>query len=134
MNDKEVKSLIELVIEDPDRKDLYLSALPKMTGEEKIDLTLDLWQMMMEKLETKVEFRREQMIEEMAADDTVFYSKDDFDRLFTQVINEYLATRAGVADEDELSRLKSELNNIGKKVEEHDQVLLKFKDKFSEEV
>lgn len=134
MNDKEVKSLIELVIEDPDRKDLYLSALPKMTGEEKIDLTLDLWQMMMEKLETKVEFRREQMIEEMAADDTVFYSKDDFDRLFTQVLNEYLATRAGVADEDELSRLKSELNNIGKKVEEHDQVLLKFKDKFSEEV
>ena len=135
MEDKYIHKLIDWAVFDDARKQLYHDALPKMTVDERYELVMFLWDMVLDKLNEKVMSRMEDMVSEMATEDSsVEYEKKDFKAVEDEIVNEFLSTQLGIEDDDELSRLKDELNNIGKKVEEHDQVLSKFKNKFPEEL
>lgn len=131
MEDKRIHKLIDLAVIDNARRDLYHDALPKMTADERLQLMLFLWSMLMAKLDAKIKNRMEEMIEEMATKEDVEYSKDDFKQVEKEVVNEFLAAQSGIEDEDELEALRQELDQIGAKVEEHDEVLSEIAKKFS---
>lgn len=134
MDNNLLTKLIDKCVEDDARKELYLKALPAMTEEEQIRLSAGLMEMLMKKLHRQAAHIVEDMVEEMAADDSVKYEKVDFQGAYDAEVTRYLANELEVTEEDDLQKLRESLKQIGAKVEEHDQVLSKFKDKFSEEV
>lgn len=134
MDNNLLTKLIDKCVEDDARKELYLKALPMMTEEERIKLSAGLMEMLMRKLHRQAAHIVEDMVQEMAADDTVRYEKVDFQGAYDAEVTRYLSKELDVTEEDDLKKLRESLQQIGAKVEEHDQVLSKFKDRFSEEV
>ena len=122
MEDQKISQLIELVIVDSDRRDLYQQALPKMTEEEKLDFVVGLWKMLMEKLNFEVEQRSEEMIEEMADEKSnITYDQKDFKAVYDQILNELLAKRFQVEKESELERLRKDLAEMGNIVKDEEE-------------
>jgi hypothetical protein len=127
---KMLNKLIDAAVFDDARKQLYHDALPKMTAEEKLELGMFLWTMMMDKIDQRIMGKMEAMVEEMAKDgSTTVYEKKDFKAVEDQEITEFLKEQLGEVEEEELAKLRSELNFIGEKVKEHDEVISKLKDK-----
>lgn len=121
MEDKKILTLIELSVDDPNRRELYAQSLTNMTADEKVDFTLSLYSLMMAKLHEQTVGKMEEMITEMAQDgSTVQYEQKDFQDVHDNVVNKYLQDRLGVDDADRLSELRAELSEIGQIVNNHD--------------
>jgi len=127
---KMLNKLIDMAVFDEVRKQLYHDALPKMTAEEKLQLAMFLWVMLMDKIDQRIMGKMEAMVEEIAKDgSTTVYDKKDFKAVEDTEITNFMKEQLGDLEEEELVKLRNELNFIGEKVKEHDEVISKFKDK-----
>ncbi len=131
MNENEkLTALINLAIYDDTRREMYLEALPKLTAEERLKMAVSLWELAMQKMHQLAMDKMETMVTEMAADGSkVSYEKSDFKAVYDEVINTFIAERLGMQDEENITKLREELNFIGQKVQEHDDIISKLKDK-----
>ncbi|PIZ46176.1 hypothetical protein CO180_03395 [candidate division WWE3 bacterium CG_4_9_14_3_um_filter_41_6] len=111
MDDLSIQKLVEAAIMDPERKALYIDALPYMTAEEKIVFSLSLWDTILAKVEIEAQIKIENKLLEMA-DSGEEVSKEEFRRIKDEVLTKYIAKQFDVNDTASIDKLKSELNEL----------------------
>lgn len=111
MEDKQIHNLIDLAILDEVTKEMYHEALPKMTGEEKVAFTSELWAILMAKLQDRMSHRIEQKILEAASQGEV-YDPSATEVIYQDVLQEFMQERLDVSDENELDDLREQLEML----------------------
>ena len=131
IEDKKFENLLQISVSDSDRRELYRQAWPKMTLDERVQLLIVLWQMLNEKLYDRVTREMNDMrLREDEGEET--YEQRDYDDVQRRVLNEFIASQMHLTDEGEIEELRRELDEIGHKVEEHDQVISKLRPSISD--
>lgn len=132
MEDTKIKQLIDLAIQDQDRKSEYLNALSSMSLEDKLTFGIGLYEVLAQKMHLEIIEKAQGMIEEMASDNGRQYTPADFTRMEEQVTTDFLRSRSGLQDEDKLAQLRAELMNIQQLVEDHDREISELKNKIQQ--
>ncbi|OQX50630.1 hypothetical protein B5M47_03620 [candidate division CPR3 bacterium 4484_211] len=109
--------LVELAIISPKRRDLYLKAIPKLTVEEKLSFSLDLWHLLLMKMEGEVQQKMEEEIRELAENPDKVYYKKNFQKIPDEVLRGLIRERMEIRDEDEIRRIRDVLKGLESKLE-----------------
>ena len=111
MQEDSLIQLIKIAIVSPDRKQLYLSAVPKMTAEEKLLFGIQLWKNVLDKSSQMAKAKLEIMIENMSETGET-YSEKDFLNVREQILNDLMRKKLHVNDEASINQLRSQLATL----------------------
>ncbi|NCS32645.1 hypothetical protein GW793_04110 [bacterium] len=111
MKEDSLIQLIKVAIVSPDRRELYLSAVPKMTAEEKLLFGIQLWKNVLDKSSQMAKAKLEIMIENMSETGEQ-YSEKDFLNVREEIINDLMRKKLRVDDQSEIDRLRTQLAQL----------------------
>lgn len=90
-SDQALIALIETSVQDPDRKNLYASVVPKLSSEEKLTMMVELLEYSTVQMENSFNQRLEEKLEEIYDNQNDEFTTGTFEALADEVLNDFAA-------------------------------------------